>query len=46
MGKLTTKYDKSTDVEAALDKGVEALTATTELKEDYKELTNPQLFFC
>lgn len=39
MGKLTTKYDKSTDVEAALDKGVEALAKTTELKEDLSELT-------
>lgn len=47
MGKLTTKYDKSTDVEAALDKGVEALgkvtealTKTTELKEDLSLLSN------
>lgn len=38
MGKLTTKYDKSTDVEAALDKGVEALAKTSELKEDLSEL--------
>lgn len=34
MGKLSTKYDKSTDVEAALDKGVSAYKDITKIKEN------------
>lgn len=40
MGTLSNKYPNSQAVETALNKGVEALTATTELKEDLSEISD------